>query len=282
MTFIWSIVVLLDTAVWLLPSPVDQFGWGLRIQTLDVIQPLLVEEAIAQRGFRVVLVNQTQKSREYVPLEVSISSRELDIQIYDAKGRPLRSTGTAYIPNTVVSRQQVPAKQCIHSSFDFAILGYSSLPASGEYELRATLLIGSDKITAPPFKFTVIDPHQDSIQHSIPVPLVGHQAKWPKQQQERAVIEQIWIANRLWLFYRRFNSLQNGGQVFHAVRLCELPSKCDLTVEGSVGEWKPISIVYQSSTQKTTKIVINSNSGTPWADPLPLPTAPPPRLIVKP
>jgi hypothetical protein len=122
-------------------------------------------------------------------------------------------------------------------------------------------------IVAPPVKLTVTEPAPDAILASQPVPLAGYQAKWRKQRQETAVMQQIQIGGRTWLVYRKFLSPENSGTVYATFRLAELPGKVDLKVEGSHGEWGKMTITYKTSpAAEPTKLVINSVDGRPWTE----------------
>jgi len=99
------------------------------------------------------------------------------------------------------------------------------------------------------------------------IALEGYQGKWPKERQQRAVLQQIKIGDRTWLFYRKFLCTENGGKVTFTYRIAELPGKVfDLKVEGAFGDWNPLTITYRehSYTKFTTKHVINSIDGRPW------------------
>lgn len=122
-------------------------------------------------------------------------------------------------------------------------------------------------MVAPAFKLKVIDPTPDAILMSIAVPLEGFEAKWPKEKHERAVMQQIKVGDRTWLFYRQFLSPENGGKVSHSFRIAELPGKVlDLKVEGAFGDRNPLTITYRKTTYTkwTTTHVINSVDGRPW------------------
>ena len=52
------------------------------------------------------------------------------------------------------------------------------------------------------------------------------------------MIQQIKIGNQTWLFYRQFESRENGGKVSASFRIAELPGKVlDLKVETNQPNW---------------------------------------------
>ncbi len=113
----------------------------------------------------------------------------------------------------------------------------------------------------------MIEPDADDILFSQTIPLEGYQAKWPKEKHERAVVQQIQIGDRTWLFYRQSLSPENGGKVSATFRIAELPGKVlDMKVEGAFGDWNPLTITYRehSYSKFTTTCVINSVGGRPW------------------
>jgi len=263
---IWLLLAVLNANAWLLPSPADKLGWGLRVSTLKLHQPFLAEERVEFGGFELVLINQSKDMRQCIRLDASSSTGYLGISIVGPDGR--------YVDNmkirngsTFFECGELLAYQRASSAYRFRQFGYYRLPEPGEYELRASLQTAEGKIVAPSFKIKVIEPVTDTILVSRPVPLEGEQLKWPKEKQERAVMQQIKVGNRTWLVYRQFQSPQLGGAVSATFRIAELPGKVlDMKVEGTFGDWNPLTITYReySYTKFTTKHVINSVNGKPW------------------
>jgi hypothetical protein len=220
---------------WLLPIPTDKLGWGLRVRPLEYHQPYLAREYIEQHRLTVVLINQSKEERKYLLLDLAGKSGDLKTTIIQPSGNPLRSHFHATLAILFEERWKLPAGQLVSDAFKFQDFGYHVLPEPGEYELRASFKTPEGVIVSPAVKLTVIEPSPEAILASQPVPLEGYQAKWPKDKQERAVIQQIKIGNRTWLVYRRFLSSKSGGKVSNTFRLAELPEKVEMKVEGAYG-----------------------------------------------
>lgn len=261
-------LTMVNATGWLLPAPTDKLGWGLRVLTLDFHRPYLVRESLDRGSFEVVLINQSKEVREYVLLEIAQLSRALRVIILKPDGNPLRSHGRGFRSDLLTGPSRLPAGQLVVSRFGFDQFEYDELPVPGEYQMRATLKTTEGIIVSPALKLTVIEPAPDAILASHQVPLEGYQANWPKAKQERAVIQQIKVGNRVWLFYRKFLSSELGGKVIASFRLAELPGKVELQAEGAFGDGGPLTIKFKDPKSKTgsTSLVINSNDGMPWTE----------------
>lgn len=262
------VLAVVNATVWLLPTPTDKLGWGLRVRLLALHQPYLAKEDVHRYGVVVALINQSKEERQYLYLEVANTTGDLEVAIVQPDGKPLRSHAPRRRPIFFNERPNLPAGQFVSSVFKFQDFGYDQLPEPGEYELRASLKTAEGVVVAPAVKLTVIEPSLDAILASQAVPLEGFEALKPKDEQERAVIQQVKIGNRTWLIYRRFLSTKLGGKVSWTFRLAELPGKVEMTVEGAYGDWKPLTIKYKdpSSQTGTTTLKINSIDGRPWTD----------------
>jgi len=227
----------------------------------------LAQEGIWHGAVGVVLVNQTQDVQEYFPLEVAREVGDLSVKIVQPNGKTLRTRREGLVDGPLMERRKLPAGRVVASIFGFDELGYHQLPGPGKYELRASLKTVGGVIHAPVVKLMVIEPAPDTIVASHPISLTGEQLKRPADARERAAVQQIKVEGRTFLFYRRFLSAKNGGEIGDTFRLAELPGKVELSVSGSHGEWGRLTITYKTSPgAEPTKLVINSISGSPWTD----------------
>lgn len=264
MIALWVVV---NAVGWLLPAPTDKLGWGLRIRPVELHQSYLAWESIEWTPLIVVLMNQSKEERKYLLLDVAFKSGDLDVLIVQPNGQPLaRDHGSTAI--LFEGRRKLPAGQLDATVLRFRNFGYPRLPGPGDYELRASFKAPEGVVVAPAVKLRVIEPSPDAILASHPVPPEGFEAKQPKAKQEQAFVQQIQIENRTWLFYRKFRSPELGGKVYSTRRIVELPGKVELKVEGAFGERNPLTITRKDarSPTGTTKLVINSISGSPWTE----------------
>ncbi len=266
MTSIWLLLAVVNANVWLLPVPADKLGWGLRLRPLEFHEPYLLKESIEHNQLAVVLINQSREMRQFTPLGTAHKVRDLKISLL-----PSTTISTDHPEerdrNPTKANAQLPADQFHSWVFRFPDLRFHRLQVVGDYEMQASLKTAEGVIVAPVFKFKVIEPTADDILVSQAVPLEGYQAKWPMEKQDRAVLQQIKIGKRTWLVYRKYYSPENGGKVKYTRRIAELPGKVlDLKVEGSFGDWNPLTITYRATTYTkfTTTHVINSVDGRPW------------------
>ena len=266
MITLWGVMII-NALGWLLPVPADKLGWGLRIRPLENHQPYLAMESIEQARLAIVLINKSKEERKYLLLDAACANGDLETTIVRPNGKPLRNHSHPSLAILFEYRWKLPAGQLVAEQFKSGDLGYYELPEPGEYELRASLKTAQGIVTSPPVKLAVVEPAPDAILASIAVPLEGYQAKWPKEKQETAAMQQIKLGNRTWLFYRQFLSSELGGKVSHSFRLAELPGKVELRVEGAFGDRNPLTIIYKDTKSPTgeIKLVINSINGMPWS-----------------
>ena len=267
MTVAWAILAAMNAIAWILPSPSDKFGWSLRVMPVDLCQQLLTYESIGHRQLKVALLNHAKTEQRYMPLDAASKTGDLEISLVRPSGKPFRSQRRPYSDKLIEERMILSPMHVASCEFTFRNLGYGKLPESGVWKVRATLKTHEGHIAAPDHLIKVIDPSSDSILTNLSVVLEGSQAKWPKEKHDRAVLEQIKIGDRTWLFYRHFLSPEGGGSVSAAFRIAELPGKVlDLKVEGAFGAGNPLTITYRETTfaKFTTTHVINSVDGRPW------------------
>ncbi len=259
------IAVIVIAHSWLLPSPVDKFGWGLRIRPVQY-QTCLEMECIDHSILTLALFNLSSESKSCMPLRKACESGALELSVTQPDGGQLGSICTRHVrvSNKVC---YVEAANFIMCDFTFVQFGCYELIHLGTYKLRASMKTTQGLIVSPVVKLNVIEPASKDILTSVPVSLEGQFAKWPKERQDTALIQQIKIGNRTWLFYRQFSSPELGGKVSRAFRIAELPGKVvDFKVEGAFGDWNPLTITYREHTYTkwTTTHVINSVDGRPW------------------
>ncbi len=259
-------MTIINANAWLFPASADKFGWGLRVRPLEFWRTYLSKESVYHNQLSVVLINRSDKRQDYTPLKTARQVGELQISIVHSTGKTLKSEGYRYLLKVNAERPSLDVGQFARFDFSFEHFGYDELSEAGEYELRASLKTAEGLIVAPAVKLKVIEPDADDILFSQTIPLEGYQAKWPKEKQDRAVLQQIKIGDRIWLFYRKFLSAENGGKVTFAYRVAELSGKCEMKVEGAFGDWNPLTITYKAAPYHkfTTTLVINSVDGKPW------------------
>ena len=267
MIAIWLLLAVANTMAWLLPARADKLGWGLRVRPSDAHRVHLAQESLWDYPLAVVLINRSPDMRRHTPLEVARRIGDLGVTLVGPNERTLRSHREGIGGDPSEKRSRLASGQHTSSVFLFQDLGYFHLQESGDYELHASLMTAEGLVVAPAVKLRVIEPAHSDILESEPVPLEGQFAKWPKEKQETAVMQQIRIGSRTWLLYRQFQSNENGGKVSATFRVAELPGKVlDLKVEGAFGDWNPLTITYREHTYTkfTTTHVINSVDGKPW------------------
>ncbi len=264
---IWLLLAVLNASAWFFPAPIDKLGWVLRVRPLDIHRDYLAQEDMSLYSLAVVLINRSSEARQHIPLKLARNTGDLRGAFVGSDGTTLRSHLEGIGGKQSEERSQLAFGRFSSSTFAFQDFGYFQLPETGEYELRASLKTVEGVISAPAVKFKVIEPTADDILASQAVPLEGQFSKWPKEKQERAVVQQIRIGNKVWLFYRKFLSSELGGKVEFAIRIAELPGKVvDFKVDGAFGDHNPLTITYRETiyTKWTTTHVINSVDGRPW------------------
>jgi hypothetical protein len=287
MSAIWVALSVINATGWLLPDLADKFGWGLRVRLPH--ESYLRHEYVGNSQLEILLINRSKEERVYIPREAI----DLNVVFTRADSKPIdRVDGMGYRPAFLKKRTIVPAGACVSSVVRFRDYFVLSFGQAGECEVRATLETAEGHIFTPAVNFRVVEPAEDAILASHPVPSEGEQLAWPKNRRERVLIQQIKMGNRVFLYYRRLLPLKETNYTGYVYRMVELPGKCEMTVEGSYGESGPLTITYKTSpTAGPTKLVVHSTGGRPWTEKdeqlwqelrakngLP-PLAPPPRVI---
>jgi len=143
--------------------------------------------------------------------------------------------------------------------------GYWSLPGPGKYEARVGFKTAQGTIASPPWTFDVIDIPDKAVLDTHTVPLVGFRANLPPDDQERVTVQQVELGGRVLLLWRRYYAAKLGGKVASTTRICELPAKVEMTVEGEYGDLGQITIRYKHKNARTDKtLVIRSVDGRSW------------------
>lgn len=264
--FVSLVIQLVLGVCWLFPTPQDAHGWGVRVRPGPGLTEYLVGEDLNSTVLNIVLINQSSAAREYVPLEAAPFNGDLGVAVTCPNGDPLPTLKVRRVGMGEVGyRKQLPAGRIATSAFAVETFRYTELPSPGEYQIRATLKTPEGKVTAPVLKFTAVEPAADAILSSHPVPLEGFQMIRPKDEQPKAVVQQIKLGTLTFLVYRHFYPPKYGGTASFSARLAELPGKCEVSVTGAYGDWKPLRITYKTSpTAEPVKLVINSVDGKPW------------------
>ncbi len=269
MSAICFLIAVVNANAWFLPAPTDKVGWALRVRTSENPRLFLAEESIEHREVEIVLINRSKTTREYTTLKLAAEVGDLNVSIIQPNGKQLVGLHTIPQREPAKDDSQLVAGRFESSAFLFIRAGLTQLSGPGVYELHASLKTAEGVVVAPAVKFKVIEPAHTDILMSVPAPLEGQEARYPKENQERALIQQIKVEDRFWLFYRRFMRSEIGGGTYASYRIAELPGKVvDLKVEGAFGDWNPLTITYRETTYTkwTTKHVINSIDGRPWTE----------------
>jgi hypothetical protein len=268
MSAITIALAIIHATAWLLPDPADKFGWGLRVRLDKPHPPLLPHEIIWWGRLKVMLINRTSETREYVPRDDGVAAGDLNVVIAGPDGRePPGKDYRGVLPDLRKGRCKVPATGILVSEFAPKEFGYMQFHEPGVYEMRATLRVAEGLLFTPALKFRVIEPAVDAIVAKHNVPPDGDLAEKPAGRRQRVMIQQIQVEGRTRLYYLMFEWPEYGGKARHAYRLAELPDKVHMKVEGSYGEGGPLKITYQvSPTAKPTNLVVHSIGGRPWTE----------------
>ena len=255
---IWSVVAagLYDTAIWSLRT--EQITSG----------PYIVGESCESVQVKIAMANKSDQVRKHPPFATAILATELQVDLKHPDGRSVRcNLGDPYGPTRPESWVTMEAGKSASIEATLRKFGFQQFFETGKYQAQATFDTPQGKVSSFPWVLDVIEPDATATLGSHTIPLEGYATKWPKEKQERAVIQQIKIGNRTWLVYRKFLSSKEGGKVVSTFRIAEVPGKVlDLKVEGAYGEGNPLTITYRATTYTkwTTTHVINSVSGRPW------------------
>lgn len=268
----------------LAPSPLDKDGLGLRIRGAHV-GPYLVGEHIAQDQVTVSLLNFSPKPQLHDPLSVALRSNFHILTVRRPDGQELTGMGIAELNRTsrnpFTVQTKLPPGSFVSTSFAFEDLGYEHVFSPGMHQIEARLNLVTNGVPdgrvlkAPTFKFQVLELNHEATLSQHKVPLEGREATLPIREQRRFAVQQVQVGERVILIYRRYRALENLddikperrplAEIDGTHRLAELPGKCDVTVTGAYGDWKPLTITYKTSpTAEPVKLVINSVDGKPW------------------
>ncbi len=267
MTCSLILIATINSIAWLLPLPTDQFGWALRARVLNHQSLYLTAESIEDVELEVVLLNYSDKSRNFRPLNSAGFCGELKVYFALPGAKYLLKHHDSHFGQRDVPLIPLPIGQLHSYIFAFKRVGYGILWDSGTYTVSAKLKTAEGMIVAPSFNMKFIEPTADSILDSRAVAMEGNQALESKPKQKRVVVQQISIAGSIWLCYRRFYPVENGGIAAYSHRICRLLGKVlDLKVEGAYGDRNPLTITYRENTYTkfTTTHLINSIDGRPW------------------
>jgi len=272
-----------DVAVFF-ASAHDKHGWGLRLHRLAHPGPYLVGEPIDHTTFWATLVNFSNQERFHDPLVVAYDSRDLEVRVIAPDGEPLDAlsvgdTRGGRDPFTV--QLKVPARGTASEEFALANFGYYRVFEPGRHRVEAVFALRADGkrdgrvVRAPVVEFEVLSPKDETILSTFPISLGGWEAKRPVDKQQRVVVQQIKVGDRMFLIYRRYHSPNHIAQIEPALRplaeidstrrLVDLPGKCEVTVTGTYDDGKPLTVTYKTSpTAEPVQLVINSVFGRPW------------------
>ncbi len=265
---IWIFINFVASYALYLPSPLDAHGWALRVRFVNALPSYLPFESVGDREMEVFLINRSGATRSYLPLLLAGAKRDLKVFLRNESGTSpshFHSSFRGGLPTRVLPQLTPDAWHSLR--FLPKRAGFDSLAQAGDCGLGASLKTAEGKIEAPTVKFRVIEPAPDDVLESKRVALEGQEALYASEKQMRVHIQQIKVGGRIWLFYRRYDSAENGGGVHVSFRIAELPGKVfDLTVGGAFGDGNPLTITYRATSfaKFTTTHVINSIDGRPW------------------
>jgi hypothetical protein len=252
--------------LWLLPSDCDGSGWALRCYPLDTPAHLVAGESIPDNRFVVILMNRGGEKREYTPLALLRAKGKLDIDIVGPDGKSFTPQHTDPRPRTVAGEYHLAPGAVSVEVFSFwRHFGYSRLVDQGIHRFTAQLTLPEGRIEAPPFTIEVIEPSHQSVLSTYTVPPDIRESQRRKADQDRVIIQQIRINDRVYLYHRQFNSESNGGKIFSSRRIAELPEKCEVNVTGTFGRLTPLEIVYKiPGAAQESRITVLSRNGKLW------------------
>ncbi len=250
------------------PHRLDTGDLALRAIDLNSVGSYIDGESIEHTRIAVLLHNRSTVPQNYFAFEYSKRVLDLGISITHSNGRGLRAggdRGDQQDPNQ--PKLKLPVGGCAVCPFRLGSFGFGNPLEVGTYRIDVSLSNLGKTYLAPPIEFEVVEIARDCILASHKLPLEGKMAERSINKQETAIIQQIAVGKKVWLFYRQFASLENGGKAYSATRLTELPGKVvDFKVDGAFGNNNPLTITYRETTYTkwTTTHVINSVDGRPW------------------
>ena len=250
------------------PHRLDTGDLALRAINLNSIGSYIAGESIEHTRVAVLLHNRSTVPQDYYAFQYSKQILDLGISITHSNGRGLRAggdRGDQHDPNQ--PKLKLPVGGWAGCPFRLASFGFGSPLEVGTYRIDVSLLNQGKTYLAPPIKFEVVEITRDCILVSHKLPLEGKMAERSINKQERAIIQQIALGKKVWLFYSQFASPENGGKAYSTTRLTELPGKCEMRVEGSFGDNNPLTISYKDAPYMkfyNKQLVINSVDGYPW------------------
>jgi hypothetical protein len=247
------------------PSSPTLGGWELRVQLVDTPITLVEGEGFQAVRVDISLTNRSSKARLYVPLLAAARWGDLRLKVFQPNGSLLRSYGGPFTPRDSTDAE-LEAGKTHAEKFSLASFGYVSPRQEGKHRVSVTLKTAEGVVTAAPVELQVVSVGPKAILASTPIPLTGFSAKRPINKREAAFVEQIQLGEQVYLFYRRLDGPADGSQVIVAARLAKLPGKVELKVEGTFGEWGPLTITYtdKKSTTGHSVLRINSVDGSLW------------------
>ena len=258
---------LLALWTWWMPPPAqpDPSGWELRLR-VDSPLPLIAREDLDHVGVTVALVNRSRIPIMTVPLESARRSWDLKVDILNSQGKPVPTGwGRRLRDDPVEIFRELKPGQYLLSPFSMREFGHQSARQPDVQRVEASLQFAKGLIRSNSAKFPIVEPDPASILDSIVVPIEGVRSTWLPERRPTVVIQRIKLGERTWLFFRRRDSAEDGGQVSGSYRIAELPrSVTSIKVSGAHGEKNPLTIdvIFRSGTIR--KYVVNSLSGRPW------------------
>lgn len=235
------------------PSAHDTDEWGLRAHNFSVQGPHLIGEAVSRISFDVTLINFSKEAREHELLPVARATRQLSFRIIQPDGTPLSGDGRGLIREPFTQSHRLRAGEFHSVNFQLGEYIFARFDQIGRYRLEPLLKIDGKPICAPPVEFEVVAIPPGAVLISQPVERAGHGAKGSSQP----AVQQVQVRGRTLLIYRG---------PYELTRLAELPGKCEMTVEGTHGEGRPLRITYAdtSAPGSTCTLTVHSVGGRRW------------------
>ncbi len=243
------------------PSPYDAHGWAFRVRCLGSTGPYLVGEKCDRIKVEITLTNKTAGPLAYPPLDAALKASELQITVNNRVGPGgLRAHFDSDPPTRAGTWRRMKAGESVSIEFSLADFGYEKFWYTGRFLARPVFQTPQGKVSAVPWFVEAVEATEDMILVSHALLPIEREAKLPADAQHRGVVQQIKLANKVYLFYRKFEPKKSGSQTYVTARLAELPEKCEMQVNGSVGD-ELITITYQHSPTGTTKLTVGSKTG---------------------
>ena len=219
-------------------------------------------ETISDVGLTLCLTNTGDASTTVTDFKVARTKGDLKIEITGPRGRPIAQISQQVLKDSRDWHFDIKRSATKVETLPLKYFGYYQFHKVGEHAIKVSFTPRptQTKLVAKVIKVQVIDVKKSNI--------LSTQMAAPEINRLDGdtipLIQQIKIGSKVYLYYRI--AIRKDGQMSEAhwsKRLCELPSKVEMKVEGVYGMRKSLTITYQNpnSPKDTIKLVINSIDG---------------------